>query len=237
MCNPMLVAVGAGALSTAASSSAANSAANAEAEHNSNIMRYRNQKALNDMDWQRRKYAQMQENYYRVGEAVQKNARAQYQDTMVNMDQTLASTYGRIKQFATATARGKSMVVQAAAEGNVGGLTVDEALGEFEIAEATNAMNENINLKNYITQQYRTMDAIQANAQMQANQATPQPLAPIAPVQPMPTVMGGSILTALAAGFSTGFSIYGAAGGWDPSGTNLGNTSTDSTVGDPASFG
>ena len=216
MCNPVLAAVAVGGLTTVAQHSAASNAAAAEAQHNSNLMRYRNQKVLNEMDHQRQKYAEMQETYYRVGTAARANAQAQYQDTMRNIDQTVAATYGRIKQFSRTTDKNQSSLKQAAAEGNVGGLSLHEALTEFEVLEASNSLNEKTNLKNYITQQYRQMDAIQANAQMQANQATPQPLAPIAPPQPVPTVVGPSLLASLASGIASGVSVYGAAGGFTP---------------------
>ena len=208
MCDP--VTIGIGMLSTVASASAASNAAEAQAESNASLMRYRNQKALNEADWQRQKYAQMQENYYRVGESVQKNARAQYQDALTNIDQTLAATYGRIKQQARLTSQGKASLTSAAAEANVGGLSLTEALQQFELLESENALNESINLKNYITQQYREMQAIQANAQAAANQAQPQPLTPVAAPQPVGMVVGPSPLSAVASGISAAVSYYGA---------------------------
>ena len=138
---------------------------------------------------------------------------------MRNIDQNIAASFGRIKQFAATTDKNQGTVRAAAAGSGVGGRSVQEALEQFEILEASNTVNEQTNIKNYITQQYRQMDAIQANAQMQANQATPQPFAPIAAPQPVPTTVGPSLFSSLAAGASAGLGAYAMAGGFSPTPT------------------
>lgn len=238
MCEAVAIAaIAVGATTAIAGHDAATTQARAQARNNAALAKYRNQKVLNEMDYQRQVYAANQERYFKVGESAQKNAQKQYQDALTNIDQSLAASYGRIKQFARVTAKNRSTVMAAAAESGVGGLSVDEALAEFEIAESSNALNESVNMKNYIAQQFRTMETIQANAQMAADSATPQPLAPIQAPQPVPTVVGPSPLTAIAQGASSALSIYAAGGGFDeaPDANILGVPPTALAGYDPAS--
>jgi len=219
MCTPIGLGIAALVLagtSSVVSYSAAEDAAEAQAQHNASLQSFRNAKALNEADHQRMQYAVQQEQYYEVGEQAVQNARKQYLDVSNQIDQSRSVQMAQIKRVSLDTLRASSITKAAAEETQIAGRSVDQALMEFEQAEAMNTLNNHINMKNEARQAYRQMQGIQANAQAQANQAIPQPLQPVAAPPPLPTVVGPSPVAYGLQAASQAFGMLAASGALAP---------------------
>jgi hypothetical protein len=196
-----------GVAQSAASYSSGVKGAKAQASYSRQLSIYNNRRYSDLVEYQKQ-LANWQEDYYQKNAALaQNNANSQYGAVLEAVNQARNQTMARATQFSKSTAQARSMASVSALESGTTGNSILLAQQLYEQAEAqeTQALFDNLDAQ--VRQSQRDLLAIQAQGQGQINQAMPQPMAPIDPVQPMQQIQAPSSLPYL---IQAGSSVIGA---------------------------
>lgn len=219
MCEPTSIAVAGLAMtaaSTAASYKSAQDQASAQADNEARKMGFANKTAMEQAQHQRRQRMAQQAQYNEVGDAAVKDAKQQYQSVLQQADQIRATGFANLQNVMLQTMEANATTRVGAAEGMVGGRSLEDALNEFEKVESAAIVTTADNLENQGRQTYQSMLGIQARAQGQANSAILQPMAPVNAPAPGATVVGPSPLAYALQGAAGALNVLNISGAMNP---------------------
>ncbi len=140
--------------------------------------------------------------YLEYGASTSKSLSNQFGAVLENVEQTQLQATQKMSQINQKTA----------AESGVQGSSIQQAMNQYQAAEAQSIAVETANLKGALRQRQRNLIAYRAAAQNALNRAQPAPLAPInlpAPGQPVSQPsMTPYLISGLSQGISAGVGTY-----------------------------
>lgn len=219
MCEPTsitMIGLAISAASTAASYKASQDQADAQADNEARKMEFSNKSHAESVQHQRRQRMAQQAQYNEFGDASVKDAKQLYQSTLQQSDQIRATGFANLQNVMLQTMDANATTRVGAAEGMVGGRSLEDALNEFEKVESAAIVTTADNLEHQGLQTYKNMLGIQARAQGQANSAILQPMAPVNAPAPGATVVGPSPLAYILQFGSQALGAMNSSGMLDP---------------------
>tara|TARA_R100000654_G_scaffold70615_3_gene101009 strand:+ start:1585 stop:2244 length:660 start_codon:yes stop_codon:yes gene_type:complete len=150
--------------------------------------------------------------YLEYGASTSKSLSNQFGAVLENVEQTQLQATQKMSQINQKTAASMAFTSAAAAESGVQGSSIQQAMNQYQAAEAQSIAVETANLKGALRQRQRNLTAYRAAAQNALNRAQPAPLAPInlpAPGQPVSQPsMTPYLISGLSQGISAGVGTY-----------------------------
>lgn len=195
MCEPMSMAMGAmNAAGSIAQGMGARRQASAQARHNFAMATWRNERYLQQVEYQQELADWQADAYYKTVASAQGSARGQYAAVLEQVELSKSKALHNIAAASRASQKGSSFVRASAAESGTEGSSVRLAQQQYELQEARHSYITYKNLETAVRNSERNLLNIQAQAQGRINQAMPPPMAPIDPVQPTQHVQSPSML-------------------------------------------
>jgi hypothetical protein len=155
---------------------------------------YRNERYLQQVEYQQKVGEWQQETYQTTADSIQNSLTGQYGAMLERLNQQRDQAMEQAAAYDTSQQQGLSQL-RAARAGDLGsGNSLRLLQQQYEAASAKQKYTSYRNLDAQVRQGMRDMLAMQAQAQGQLNAAMPAPLAPIDPAQPVGNVHHPSML-------------------------------------------
>jgi len=208
MCEPVSAGMAvAGIGSAIAGGASARKGGNIAAENARQQAVYRNERYLQQVEYQQKIGDWQQETYQATADSLQNSLTGQYGAMLERLNQQREQAMEQAAAYDTSQQQGLSQL-RAARAGDLGsGNSLRLAQQQYEAASAKQKYTAYKNLDAQVRQGMRDMLAMQAQAQGQLNAAMPAPLAPIDPAQPVGNVHQPSMMPYVLQGVS---SVLGA---------------------------
>ncbi len=213
MCNPIsIVASGLGVAGGIQQGRSARRQAQAQAGYQSQQEAVSHANYEAQLEYQQRLMEFQTNRYTEYAANTSESLAGQFGAILENVDQTQRQATQKMSQISQKTAASMAFTSAAAAESGVQGSSIQQAMNQYQAAEAQSIAIETANLKGVIRQRQRNMTAYRAAAQNALNKAQPVPLAPInlpAPGQPVSQPsMTPYLISGLSQGISAGVGTY-----------------------------